>query len=386
MRDTNQVLSGYGTTIFEVMSRLAVEEGAVNLGQGFPDGQGPDDVRERAKSAISSISNQYPPMRGLVSLRTAVAEHGKRFYGLEIDPAKEVLVTSGATEALAVSLLGLLNPGDEVLVLDPAYDSYRPIIELAGAVPVGISLLPPNWRLDKSTLQSAITAKTKLIVFNSPMNPTGRVFSADELSMLAEVLIEANMYAICDEVYEHLVFDGKTHTPLMSLPGMKERTLRIGSAGKTFSLTGWKVGYITGNASLIDAASRAHQFVTFTTPPNLQEAVAFGLSKPDEYFSSLAGDLQKRRDLLRDALVSLGMEIAVCEGTYFLCANYAPLGVDEIDIEFCKKLTKEAKVATIPCSVFYPGEAPQTWLRFALCKEERTLLAAIKRLKTYFGR
>ena len=385
MRSVNSALAPYGTTIFEVMSRLSQEEGAVNLGQGFPDTQGPEELLNEAYVGLTTLSNQYPPMRGLTSLRRAVASHNKRFYQLEVNPDTEVLITSGATEALAVCLLGLLNPGDEAVVLDPAYDSYRPIIQLAGAKAVGVALAPPSWSIVEDDLRRAISGKTKLLVVNSPMNPTGRVLSRPELDIISKVASEHDLFVVCDEVYEHLTFDGAEHIPLMTMPSMRDRTLRIGSAGKTFSMTGWKVGYVTGPKNLVDAAARAHQYVTFTTPPNLQHAVAKGLALPKAYFSNLSKSLEKQRDFLRAGLLALGLEVATCEGTYFLCANYQPLGIEEEDVAFSKRLTKEGKVATIPCSAFYPENAPKTWLRFAFCKKQSTLESALGNLQKYFS-
>jgi aspartate/methionine/tyrosine aminotransferase len=321
MKRPNQVLADYGTTVFEVMSRLAREHDAINLGQGFPDGNGPEDVRRVAAAALEDQPNQYPPMLGVADLRKAVAEHNHRFYGLEVDWSTEVAVTSGATEALAACLFGLLEPGDEVVVLEPLYDSYIPIIRRAGAVAVPVRLQPADWKLPTDALARAFSNRTKLVLINTPMNPSGKVFSREELGILAGLVERYNTYVVCDEVYEHLVFDGRVHVPLMTLPGMRQRCARIGSAGKTFSLTGWKVGYVTAPPEILAAIGRAHQFLTFTTPPNLQRAVAYGLRKDDSYFAGLQNDMQSRRDLLRDGLVSGGMGVASCEGTYFLNAD-----------------------------------------------------------------
>ncbi|MGB0671828.1 MAG: aminotransferase class I/II-fold pyridoxal phosphate-dependent enzyme, partial [Rhodospirillales bacterium] len=268
----NRVLSGYGTTVFTVMSALAQEHGAVNLGQGFPDWEGPEELRRAAADALITGPNQYPPMMGIPALREAVAHHNKRFYGLDVNPASEVMVTSGATEAICDCILGLVNPGDEVVVLEPVYDCYLPMLRLAGAVPRIVRMEPPHWGLPLDRLKAAFTPKTKAILLNSPHNPSGKVFSIEELKAIADLLQRFDAYAICDEVYEHLIFDSARHVPLMTLPGMRDRCLRIGSAGKTFSLTGWKIGYVTGSPALLGAVAKSHQFVTFTTAPNLQAA------------------------------------------------------------------------------------------------------------------
>ncbi|HKJ74748.1 MAG TPA: aminotransferase class I/II-fold pyridoxal phosphate-dependent enzyme, partial [Alphaproteobacteria bacterium] len=279
MKAPNQTLGHLGTTIFAVMSALAQEHKAINLGQGFPDDEGPDDVREIAAKALLDGPNQYPSMMGVPALRQAVAENNRRFYGLDIDWREEVMVTSGATEALAACLLGLLNPGDEVVVIEPLYDSYLPIIRLAGAVPRVVTLSMPDWSLPRDALAAAFSDRTKLVLMNSPMNPTAKVFDEAELQAIADLVVRYDALAVCDEVYEHLVFSGHRHIPLMSVPGMRERTARIGSAGKTLSLTGWKVGYISATPAILGAIAKAHQFLTFTTPPNLQTGVAYGLGK-----------------------------------------------------------------------------------------------------------
>jgi aspartate/methionine/tyrosine aminotransferase len=385
MKRPNQVLAEYGTTVFEVMSGLSREHGSINLGQGFPDGNGPDDVRRAAAAALEDQPNQYPPMWGVEDLRRAVAEHNKRFYGLEVDWKTEVGVTSGATEALAASLFGLLEPGDEAIVFEPLYDSYIPIIRRAGAVAVPIQLQPPDWELPVETLSGAFSDRTKLIVLNTPMNPSGKVFSREELGVLAELVERHDVYVICDEVYEHIVFDGRIHVPLMTLPGMRGRCARIGSAGKTFSLTGWKVGYITAAPELLAAIGRAHQFLTFATPPNLQRAVAYGLRKEDGYFAGLQNEMQSRRDLLRDGLASIGMHVANCGGTYFLNADYRPLGFDDTDEQFCRHITTEAGVTAVPLGAFCLDQPASGFARFCFCKEEATLESAIARLKRHFS-
>jgi len=319
VKPANAVLSSYGTTIFEVMSRLAEEHGAVNLGQGFPDGNGPEDVVKVAADYLETGGNQYPSMWGIPALRQAVAAHNARFYGLEVDWRSEVMVTSGGTEALASALFALIEPGDEVVLIEPLYDCYLPIVRRAGGVPKLVRVAPPDWALPRDALAAAFSPATKLILLNSPMNPCSRVFDADEA------------YAVCDEVYEHLLFDGRRHVPLMTLPGMRERAVRIGSAGKTFSLTGWKVGYITAAPALLGPIAKAHQFITFTTPPNLQAAVAYGLGKDERYFNALADDLQSKRDRLAGGLRDIGFTVLDCAGTYFLTTDFRPLGFNGDD-------------------------------------------------------
>jgi aspartate/methionine/tyrosine aminotransferase len=384
MRPANKVFSSLGTTIFTVMSALANEHGAINLGQGFPDDEGPDDVRAYAAKALIDGPNQYPPMMGLPALRRAVAASNKRFYGLDVDWQHEVIVTSGATEALGDCLMGLLNPGDEAIIFEPAYDSYKPVIEAMGAKAVSVALTPPKWSLPLEALEAAFTARTKLIVLNTPMNPIGKVFTRAELEAIAALLIKHDAYAICDEVYEHLVFAPTKHIPLMTLPGMRERCLRIGSAGKTFSLTGWKVGYITGPAALIETIAKTHQFVTFTTPPALQSAIAFGLAKDDIYFEQLAAKLAAKRDLLEGLLAAAGLEVLPADGTYFLNVDFRWTGFTGTDDEFCREITQKAKVAAIPLSAFYaPGatHAPRHLARFCFCKSDEILMEAGARLR-----
>lgn len=384
MKPANQILSGYGTTIFTVMSALAVEHKSVNLGQGFPDGNGPDDVRRVAAEALEDPPNQYPPMMGVPELRQAVAAHNKRFYGLDVDWQTEVMVTSGATEALTDCLLAWLNPGDEVVLLEPLYDSYLPIIRLAGAVPRLVRLTPPDWRLPRDEVAAAFGPKTKLLLLNSPMNPTGKVFDDDELAFLAGLCLQHDVVAVCDEVYEHLTFDGRRHRPLMTFPGMRERSLRIGSAGKTFSLTGWKIGYVTGAAPVLGVVAKAHQFVTFTSAPNLQRAVAYGLGKDDGYFSGLSAELAAKRDRLRAGLEAIGFATASCEGTYFINADFRPLGFNGDDEAFCRYITEQAGVTAVPVSAFYSDGAIRHLARFCFCKDDATLDEALARLKAHF--
>lgn len=394
MKPQNDLLSATGTTIFTVMSALAVEHGAINLGQGFPDYDGPADVIHAAAAALLDGRNQYPPLTGVPELRAAVAHHNRRFYGLEVDPGAEVVVTSGATEAITACLMAVLNPGDECVLIEPLYDTYLPVVKLLGAVPRLVRLSPPDWELPRAELAAAFGPRTKAILFNTPMNPTGKVFTGAELAFIAELIARHDCYAICDEVYEHLTFDGWRHIPLMSLPGMRERCMRVGSAGKTFSLTGWKVGYVTCDRSLAPNVAKAHQNLTFTTPPNLQRGVAVGLMKDDAYFSGLSSHLQAKRDRLAAGLKALGFAVLPAKGSYFITTDIrpvmAPLGFNGDDVAFCRMLTEEAKVTAIPVTAFYAprgdaGDAaedpPRHYARFAFCKGEAVLDAALERMR-----
>lgn len=384
MKPANPILASYGTTVFTVMSALAAEHGAINLGQGFPDADGPEDIRRAAAEALLAGPNQYPPMLGLPALRQAVAENNRRFYGIDIDWRDSVMVTSGATEALADCLFALIEPGDEVVLIEPLYDSYLPIVRLAGGVARIVRLEAPDWSLPKEALRAAFSERTKLVLLNSPHNPTGKVFAADELAFLASLIEAHDAYAVCDEVYEHLVFDGRPHIPLMTLPGMAERCLRIGSAGKTFSMTGWKVGYVTAPPPLLAAAAKAHQFITFTTPPALQAAVASGLAKDDGYFAALSRDLQAKRDRLGDGLAEIGFGLLATEGTYFLTADVRPLGFNGDDEAFCRHITIEAGVTAVPVGAFYRDAPPRSFVRFCFCKSDAVLDEAVLRLRRHF--
>lgn len=381
MKPTNPVLTGLETTIFETMSRLAARHQAVNLGQGFPDVDGPDDIREVAARALMDGPNQYPPMLGLPELRQAVADAGRRFYGLNIDWQSQVVITSGATEALADCILALVEPGDEVILIEPLYDCYVPLVERAGGKPVRLRVTPPDWSLDLDALAAAFSPKTKALLINNPMNPAAKVFTPDELSAVAELCCKHDVYAICDEVYEHLVFDGAEHRPLIMFDGMADRTLRIGSAGKTFSLTGWKVGYITGAARLIDPVAKAHQYVTFTTPPNLQKAVAYGLARDDDYFQNLAGDLEAKRDRMKAGLEVLGFGVMPCDATYFLTCDISRIAGEAGDVAFCQQMVLESGVAAVPVSAFYGADAPVNFIRFCFCKKDNVIDEAMARLR-----
>ncbi len=386
MKPANELLSGIGTTIFTVMSALATQHGSVNLGQGFPDSDGPPDVIAAAAAALQDGRNQYPPLTGVPELRHAVAHANRRFYGLEVDPVTEVVVTSGATEAITASLMALINPGDEVVLIEPLYDTYLPIVRIMGAIPRLVRLQPPKWELPRAELAAAFGPKTKAILLNTPMNPTSKVFTAAELAFIADLLVKHDAYAVCDEVYEHLTYDGWRHIPLMTLPGLRDRCLRIGSAGKTFSLTGWKIGYITAPANLALLAARAHQNLTFTTPPNLQRGVAVGLAKDDAYFAGLAGALAAKRDRLSAGLAALGFGMLPSQGSYFVSADFSPLGFVGDDVAFCRHITEHAGVTAIPLSAFYDpagGKAPGHYARFAFCKSDAVLDEALARLARY---
>ncbi len=385
MKSANSILSSYGVTVFETMSRLAIETGAINLGQGFPDEDGPEPIRQLAAEALVAGPNQYPPMLGIPELRQAVARHNNRFYGLDVDWQTEVMVTSGATEAIADCLLALIEPGDEVVLIEPLYDCYLPMVRRAGGVPKLVRIEPPAWELPREALEQAFSDKTKLILLNSPHNPAGKVFDADELGFIAELVRKHDAFALCDEVYEHLVFDGRAHIPLMSLDGMRERSIRIGSAGKTFSMTAWKVGYVTAPAHLLGAIAKAHQFVTFTTPSALQRAVAAGLEQEDAYFDCLAGTQQAKRDRIDAGLKGAGFETLATEGTYFLSVDIRSVGFDGDDVAFCEHIIRNAGVAAIPMSAFYQAADVNHFARFCFCKKDEVLDAATEHLAKHFN-
>jgi N-succinyldiaminopimelate aminotransferase len=381
---TNPVFAALGTTIFTHMSAMAVENGAVNLGQGFPDEDGPVAIREAASRALIDGPNQYPPMRGRIELRKALAAHAKRFYGFDLNPDTDIVVTSGATEALTASIMAIVGEG-EVVLIEPSYDSYRPIVEAMGAKARVVKLAAPDWRLTEDALRAAFTPQTRAILVNSPLNPIGRVFDREELEALARVLRDSNAVAICDEVYEHLVFDGKPHTPLASLPGMAGRCLRIGSSGKMFSLTGWKVGWVSGLADLVRVVANAHQFITFTTSPALQLGIAYALEHEMDFTLTQTKTLQANRDVLRAGIEKLGFQPLACEGSYFLTADIRGL-TNEGDLAFCERLVREAGVALIPLSPFFTFGNPNHFVRFAFCKKRAVIDEAVARLERYFGK
>jgi N-succinyldiaminopimelate aminotransferase len=385
MKPANSILSSYGVTVFETMSRLAIETGAINLGQGFPDEDGPEELRRIAAEAAIEGPNQYPPMLGIPELRQAVAAHNKRFYDLDIDWQTETMVTSGATEALADCMLALIEPGDEVVLIEPLYDCYLPMVRRAGGVAKLVRIEPPNWELPRQALADAFSDKTKLILLNSPHNPAAKVFNADELAFIAELVEKHDAYAVCDEVYEHLVFDGQPHIPLMTLPGMRQRCVRIGSAGKTFSMTSWKVGYMTAPAHLLGAIAKAHQFVTFTTPSCLQRAVAAGLEHEDSYFAGLSATQQSKRDRIANALQAAGFATLTTQGTYFQTVDIRSVGFEGDDVAFCEHIIREAGVAAIPMSAFYQDADVTHFARFCFCKKDHVIDAAAEKLSQHFN-
>ena len=379
-------LAGLGTTIFQEMSALATATGSINLGQGFPDTDGPVEVADAAVQAIRSGRNQYAPGPGVPELRAAVAEHQRRWYGLSHDPDTEVAVTTGATEAIAAALLGLVDPGDEVVALEPYYDSYAASIAFAGGVRVPVTLRPPQFALDVDALRRAVTPRTRLILLNTPHNPTGAVLSREELSAVASVALEHDLTVVSDEVYEHMTFDAdRPHVPIAALPGMRERTLTISSAGKTFSFTGWKVGWATGPQHLVGAMLGVKQFLTYTSGAPFQPAVAVGLGLPDAYFQGLRDDLRAKRDLLCAGLADLGFEVFVPRGTYFVTTDVRPLGWDD-GMAFCRALPELAGVVAIPHQVFYDDvDAGRPLVRWAFCKQPAVLQTALSRMKVPFS-
>lgn len=370
------------TTIFEQMSALARETGAINLGQGFPDTPGPADILNVAAGALLSRSNQYPPMAGLPELRAAVASHYAAHQGLALTP-QDVIVTSGATEAIAATLLALVQPGDEVLVLAPLYDAYLPLIERAGGVAKVVRLTPPEWRITQAALEAAASPRTRILLMNNPVNPTGIVLRDGELALLARFCVDRDLIAICDEVWEHLTFDGLRHRPLMAQPGMGERTVKIGSAGKIFSLTGWKVGWMCAAPPIVTLLARAHQFLTFTTPPNLQWAVAKGLAKPAEWFGAMRADYQASRDRLVTGLRAAGFVLLPSQATWFVCLDLPGSGIAMDDRAFCERIVRDAGVAAIPISAFYPDEPVSHLVRLCFSKADAVLDEAVARLADF---
>ncbi|WP_371517925.1 pyridoxal phosphate-dependent aminotransferase [Kitasatospora sp. NBC_01300] len=377
----NRRLADMGTTIFAEMSALATATGSINLGQGFPDTDGPASVaRAAADAVLSGRGNQYPPGPGIPELRQAIAEHQQRFHGLGYDPDTEVLVTAGATEAIAATLLALLEPGDEVIALEPFYDSYAACIAMAGATRRPLTLRAPDFRPDLDELRALITPRTRLLLINTPHNPTGTVLTADELAAIAALAAEHDLLVVTDEVYEHLVF-GATHHPIAALPGMRERTVSISSAGKTFSFTGWKVGWVTADPALVTAVRTAKQYLTYVSAGPFQYAVAEALRLPDSYFDGFRADLLRKRDLLVDGLTAAGFRVFTPEGTYFITTDITPLG-EKDGIEFCRALPERCGVVAIPNAVFYDNtEAGRSLVRFTFCKQDSVLEEAVSRLQ-----
>jgi N-succinyldiaminopimelate aminotransferase len=381
----NGRLSGMGTTIFAEMSALAAATGAINLGQGFPDTDGPEAVREAAVRALrDGRGNQYPPGMGVPELRTAIADHQRRFYGLDFDPDAEVLVTAGATEAIAAAMLALLEPGDEVIAFEPFYDSYAACIAMAGAARVPLTLHAPDFRPDLDALRAAVTPRTRLLLLNSPHNPTGTVLTRDELTAIAELAVERDLLVVTDEVYEHLAFDAD-HIPLATLPGMRDRTATISSAGKTFSFTGWKVGWVTGSAEMVAAVRTAKQFLTYVASGPFQYAVAEALALPDTYYAAFRADLHAKRDILTAGLQDAGFTTYRPQGTYFVTTDIAPFAEPDA-LAFCRALPARAGVVAVPNSVFYDHPtAGRTQVRFAFCKKQDVLREAAARLRKAFN-
>lgn len=374
-------LDGLGTTIFARMSALAVATDSINLGQGFPDVDGPREIIEAAVAAMRSGHNQYPPGSGIPELRAAIAAHQQRFYGIELDADSEVLVTTGATEAIAAAMLALVDPGDEVIAIEPYYDSYAATIAMAGGVRVPATLRPPDFRLDLDALRAAVTSRTKLLLINSPHNPTGTVLTDDELASIAHLACERDLLVVTDEVYEHLIFDDERHRPLSAYDGMAERTLSISSAAKTFSFTGWKIGWATGPADLVRAVMTAKQFLTYTSGAPLQPAIAQALLLDDDYYQGARTTLQAKRDRICRGLSDIGFAVFVPQGTYFVTTDITPLGYSD-GLDFCLELPKTCGVVAIPHEVFYDDKQAGTSLvRWAFCKRDEVLDEALDRLK-----
>jgi len=373
------VFDNLPTTIFEEMSGLARALGAINLGQGFPDDAGPEPVRARAAEVLMTGSNQYPPMRGLPELRRAVAQHYRLSQGLDLDE-NEITVTSGATEALAAAFFSLISPGDEVLLFQPLYDAYLPLVRRAGGIPRLVRLEPPHWRFDRVMLEAAFTPRTRMVVLNSPLNPAGTVTPDEDLALLAEFCVAHDAIAVCDEVWEAVTFDGRRHRSLMDFPGMRERTVKIGSAGKMFGMTGWKVGFLCAAPPLTRALAAAHQFLTFTTPPNLQAAVAWGLEHYRDWFTTMPAGLQASRDRLTVGLTAGGYKVLPSAGTYFLNVDLRASGIALADRAVCLALVREHGVAAIPVSAFYAQSPVTHIMRLCFAKADATLDEAISRL------
>lgn len=385
----NDTFSSLPTTIHEVMTQLSITHDSVNLGQGFPDAEGPDSMKRIAGDALLKFPNQYAPLMGVQELRNGVANFAQAAHPeVKVDPQREVLITLGATEALSSAMLALLNPGDQVIIFDPAYDAYNGMCRRAGGIPKVVPLEPETWEVQRPALESAFSSNTKLLLLNSPHNPTGKVFSKPDLEYIAQLCVEHNVYVLSDEVYEHLVFPGSSHVSVRSLPGMADRTLRIGSAGKTFSLTAWKIGWVTGPAPLVAAVAKAHQFTVFCIPSNLQRGVAFGLQGERHFYETLGQSLQGNRDYLKQRLQDIGFRVIPGQGTYFLVADFRPLRAsdEETDVDFCRRLTVEACVTVLPITAFYnsPG-APNHLVRFCFCKSMSKLTAACDQMEEYFA-
>ena len=367
------------TSVFERMSQAAARQGAVNLGQGFPDFGWPPEILDAAAKAVVEGSNQYAPSRGLPALRDAVAAHYGRHHGLELAP-DNICVTSGATEALAAAILATVSPGDEVIVMTPAYDAYAPLIRRAGGLVREVALQPPGWRVERSALEAAVTSRTRALIFNNPHNPTGRLFDADELSAVAEVAIANDLVVIADEVWEHILLDGQRFVPISALAAMAGRTFKCGSAGKIFSLTGWKIGWLVASPEMATLAARAHQFLTFASAPNLQAAVAFGLNDGDEGLEPMRGRFARARDQMTDGLATAGYSVLPSASTYFLCVDLAASGISLDDEAFAKLAVEEAGVAVVPLSPFAEQDVPRHMIRLCFAKQDETIDAGVAAL------
>jgi len=373
-------MQGFGTTIFSEMSALAQQAGAINLGQGFPDTDGPQEMLDAAKAAIDAGCNQYPPGPGVPQLLEAVARHQARFYGIPVDPGREVLVTAGATEAIAATVLAFCEPGDEVVTFEPYYDSYAATIALAGATRRTSVLRFPDFAVDEASLRAAFSERTRLVLLNSPHNPTGKVFTRAELELVCALARQHDAWVVTDEVYEHLVYDGTAHIPVATLPGMAERTLTISSGGKTFSATGWKVGWVCGPAEAVTAVRTVKQFLTYVASGPFQPAIATALGLGDEVYAALTTSMQRKRDLLCDGLAAAGLTVARPAGTYFVVADAAPLGARDA-LDFCRSMPATFGVVGVPVSVFHDDvDAARTLVRFAFCKRDEVLHEAVSRL------
>ena len=364
------------TSVFERMSIAAAKHGAVNLGQGFPDFGWPDEILEAAARALKEGSNQYAPSRGLPVLREAVADHYKRQFGQDFS-AEHVCITSGATEALGAAILATVEPGDEVIIFTPAYDSYAPMIRRAGGTPVEVALEPPGWRIDQNSLEAALGPRTRAILFNNPHNPAGRLFEADELEVVAGLAREHDLIVISDEVWEHVLLDGRQFTPIATLPAMADRTIKVGSAGKIFSLTGWKVGWMVAPPELAQIVSRAHQFLTFATAPNLQAAVAFGLNEGDNWIQPMRDRFQRARDRMTEGLRTVGYAVLDATSTYFLCVDLKASGIAADDEAFATAAVERAEIAVVPLSAFAQANPPRHLVRLCFGKKDETIEAGI---------
>lgn len=381
----NPIFADLPTTVFEVMSRLARETGAINLGQGFPDDPGPEDVRTKAGEAVVSGWNQYPPMMGLPELRQAVSAHYARFQGLSIDPDQEVMITSGATEAIAGALFALIETGDEVVLFQPMYDAYLPLVRRAGGVPRFVTLKPPYWRFSEEDLKAVFSNKTKVVLFNNPLNPSGTVFPREDIELLGQYAQKFGAIVVSDEVWEHVIFDGRVHTSVLAVENLKGRAVKIGSAGKIFALTGWKVGFVCALPAIMRVIAKAHQFLTFTTPPNLQTAVAYGLAKDEAHFAAMRAGLQRSRDLFSGGLAKAGFTVLASQATYFVNVDLASAGVAD-DVSFCESLVRRDGVAAIPVSAFYAQTPVTSVVRFCFAKRDETLTGALERLGRVFAK